>query len=92
MLFPPFPQIFIAESCDLMPLPYINPAKMLKSGGLNGGIVRNCLTRNRAIRSAASIRHASKTPRKLFLTRCADSFCALIRDFFLSHKRIFPFP
>ena len=47
--------------------------------------------RNRAILRAAPIRHAFTTPRKLFLTLCADSFCALIRDFFLSHKRIFPF-
>ena len=46
---------------------------------------------NRAIRRAAPIRRASTTPRKLLLTRCADSFCALIREFFLSHKRIFPF-
>ena len=91
MLFPPFPQIFIAESCDLMPLPYINPAKMLKSGGWNGRIFRNCLPRNRAILRAAPIRRTSTTPRKLFLTRCADSFCALIRDFFLSHKRFFLF-
>ena len=91
MLLPPFPQIFIAESCDLMPLPYINPAKMLKSGGWNGRIFRNCLPRNRAILRAAPIRRTSTTPRKLFLTRCADSFCALIRDFFLSHKRFFLF-
>ena len=47
--------------------------------------------RNRAIHKAAPIRHASTTPRKQFLTRCPDSFCALIREFFLSHKRIFPF-
>ena len=74
-----------------MPLPYINPAKMLKSGGWNGRIFRNCLPRNRAILRAAPIRRTSTTPRKLFLTRCADSFCALIRDFFLSHKRFFLF-
>ena len=46
---------------------------------------------NRAIRRAAPIRRAFTTPRKLFLTLCADSFCALIREFFLSHKRFFPF-
>ena len=46
---------------------------------------------NRAIRRAAPIRHAFTTPRKLFLTLCADSFCALIREFFLFHKRFFLF-